>query len=335
LEWLVKDRTARGLSRIGQGDWNDPLNMAGKGERGESVWLSEALAYALDQWAVIVKRRGDPRREEIFRREAVVLRDAVNRFAWDGQWYARGSTDAGKLFGVRADKEGRIFINSQSWALICGAASGDRIPLTIRSVVKNLLTPCGVMTLAPAFQAMREDIGKLSQKVPGTGENGSAYSHAGVFFAFGLYCVRETELAYRVLRSLLPGAPGNPVSRCGQLPLYIPNYYRGLACGRTAGRSSHGANTGTVAWYYRTVVEMLLGARAELDGLRLDPQLPSAWPGAKLTRRWRGAEFEIAIEREKGIKEPRVFLDGNRLMENLVPIQGAGSRHQVRVLVPK
>jgi cellobionic acid phosphorylase len=184
---------------------------------------------------------------------------------------------------------------------------------------------------------MREDIGKLTQKVPGWNENGAVYCHAATFYAYGLFSVREKEKGFAALRQLLPGYAGNTLERSGQIPLYIPNFYRGVDAGRKAGLSSHHPNTGTVSWYYRTVVAMLMGVRAEADGLRLDPQLPARWRSARVWRNWRGATFEIEIRqtpgRRKSPSSTRVWLDGQELEGTLVPVQPRGTHHHVRVVV--
>jgi cellobionic acid phosphorylase len=334
LEWSMADRTKRGLSRLGEGDWDDPLNMAGKEGRGESVWLTEALAFALDTWAEVAQKRGDPDRAARYRAEAEKCRGAVNRHAWDGRWYARGTTDAGRWFGVHTDREARIFLNPQSWAILCGAAAGERLESCVASIRKYLSTPCGPMLLDPPFAGMQEEIGKLTQKAPGTGENGSVYCHAVTFYAFALLKARRAEEGYRLLRNLLTGTRDNPIHRSGQLPLFIPNYYRGAGAGASAGRSSQSPNTGTSAWYYRTVVSLLMGVRGEWDGLRIDPQLPRAWPRARVWRRWCGAEFDIEIRRTRRAGAVRVTLDGRELPDNLVPPQPEGSSHEVRIALP-
>jgi cellobionic acid phosphorylase len=334
LEWSLRDRTRRGLCRLGEGDWDDPLNMAGYKGRGESVWLTEALAFALDNWAEVAGHRGLPRQAKRYRTQADACRRAINELAWKGRWYARGTTDDGRWFGTAKDAEGRIFLNAQSWAILCGAATGERLRASMAAVRRHLATPCGPMTLAPAFSGMREDIGKITQKAPGTGENGSVYCHAATFYAFALFHARRAEEAFRVLRNLLPGTKANPIERSGQVPLYVPNYFRGTPAGATAGRSSHAPNTGTSAWYYRTAIAMLLGVRGELSGLRIDPQLPRAWKEAKVWRKWRGAEFDIRIRRRRGARRTVVVLDGRPLADNLIPPQPEGSRHQVEVTVP-
>jgi cellobionic acid phosphorylase len=271
-----------------------------------------------------------------YRREAAKLRRIINRHAWDGGWYAAGFTDGGRPFGVRAEREGRMWLNAQSWSLIGEIAAGRRANAVIRNVGRLLESSNGPIVCGPAYTAMQEDLGRVTIKTPGTNENGSFYCHAGSFWAYALYLQRRPDLAFRALRRILPGGRGNPntVVRAGQLPLYIPNMFRGPGAGWTAGQSSHAPGTGTAAWFYRLAVGHLLGVRAERHGLRLDPQLPRAWRRARVWRRFRGAEFEIEIRRVSKDKTLHVLLDGRRLDGNLVPLQPAGSRHRVTVTIP-
>ena len=334
LEWLLRDRTARGLCRLGQGDWNDPLNMAGQFEKGESVWLTMALILALDTWALVADERGDHERAVRYRAEAEASRNAINDIAWDGMWYARGSKDSGELFGVSTDKEGMIFLNPQSWSLISGTADGTRVDNLLSSVKRYLATKTGPDKIYPPFMQMDETIGKITQKCPGTGENGSVYCHAVTFLAYGLYSAGRPEEAFTTLRTLLPGYAKNTIVSAGQLPIYLPNYYRGSFYPSHTGQSSHSPNTGTAAWYYRTAIEKLLGVGADFTGLRLQPQLPRAWKTAKVTRDFRGARYNITIKKKRGAEKISVTLNGVPLPDNHVPLQAAGSSNAVIVTLP-
>ena len=74
--------------------------------------------------------------------------------------------------------------------------------------------------------------------------------------------------------------------------------------------------------------------RAEFDGLCIDPQLPKAWKGARVQRRFRGATFEITIKKSRKATDVRVVLDGEELPENMIPVQKPGTKHTVVVTVP-
>lgn len=334
LDWMLADRTLRGLSHIGEGDWCDPLNMAGHELRGESVMLTENLAYALALWARVSRRRGDSARAERYAAEASDCRRAINSNAWDENWYIRGTTDAGEAFGSAANREGRIWLNPQSWAIICGAAEGERMEACLASVEKHLSSPSGPITNWPPYRGMRETIGKITLKNAGVEEHAAVYNHSAVWLALAYLVADKVDRGWKVLRTILTGTKGNTIARSGQLPLYVPNYYRGPSVGESAGQSSHRPGTGTVAWFYRVAVGHLLGVTAEFDGLRIDPRLPMKWKRAKVVRRFRGAQYDIEIKRSRQVEGIEVFLDGEKMEENFVPLQEEGSRHEVSVAIP-
>ena len=336
MEWLLQARDGRGLSYIAQGDWCDPMNMVGWKGRGVSGWLSLASAYALRLWADICARHGRQDAARRFRAGVEEFNAAVNARLWDGDWYARGITDDDVVFGVASDPEGRIYLNPQSWAMLSGAADAQRRQRLLQAVDAHLVSPYGVAMLDPPYTGMREDVGRVTQKFPGSAENGAVYNHAAAFYLHSLYEVGEADRAWQVLRAMLTGPDPDDCVQRGQLPAFVPNYYRGAwrLYPRTAGRSSQLFNTGTAAWLYRSLVESLAGLRGEGAGLRIDPKLPSHWPGLRAWRRFRGAELELEVVRVQGLQARRVQVDGQWLEDNLLQPVQAGHHYRVRVELP-
>jgi cellobionic acid phosphorylase len=336
MDWLLNDRDERGLSYIAQGDWCDPMNMVGYKGKGVSGWLSAAVAYAVNLWAEICREEGATQAADNFKAVAAEINQAVNTHLWDGQWFARGITDDGVVFGVSSDKEGRIFLNPQSWSILGGAANEKQRKLIIKAVEEQLETPYGVMLNAPSFTAMREDIGRVTQKYPGAAENGSVYNHASAFYIYSLYTIHESDRAFRILRQMIPGPDLADYEQRGQMPVYLPNYYRGAYYQhpRTAGRSSQLFNTGTVSWVYRCLIEGLFGLQGDKQGLVLQPQLPSHWKEAKVTREFRGAAFIIRMRREAGISNPVLLVDGRTLTTNRITNIQSARTYDVDVRIP-
>ncbi len=333
MRWLLKDRDERGLNFIAQGDWNDPMNMVGYKGKGVSAWLSVATAYALNLWSEVCKHLGDEKTAAEFSAGAEEINAAVNQHVWDGAWYGRGITDDGKVFGIADDKEGRIFLNPNSWALMAGTADQQKTTKILQAIDAQLDTPYGVMMLAPAYTAMREDVGRVTQKHPGAAENGSIYNHAAAFYAWGLYCIGEADRGFDVLRKMIAGPNDEDYLQRGQMPNYIPNYYRGAyyQFPRTAGRSSQLFNTGTVSWVYRSVVEGLFGLQGCPEGLRIKPRLPRDWDEAKVQREFRAATFNVHFQRVEGLQEPECILDGDKLKQALVENIEAGKNYSLLV----
>ncbi|RYO89204.1 hypothetical protein DL762_003348 [Monosporascus cannonballus] len=339
MDWLLSSRDHRGLSYIAQGDWCDPMNMAGYKGRGVSGWLTVATGFALNLWAAVCEHEGDAKLAAQYRAGAQEVNDAANKHLWDGEWFARGITDDDVVFGVQSDREGRIWLNPQAWSILSGAAAnaGQRAKM-LAAVDAQLGTPYGVQMFAPAYSGMREDIGRVTQKYPGSAENASVYNHAAVFYIYSLYALggAEADRAYRPLRQMIPGPSEDDYRRRGQLPVYIPNYYRGAwhEYPRTAGRSSQLFNTGTVSWAYRCFVEGLCGLRGDSEGLLVQPQLPSAWDRIKVTRLFRGATFIADIHRDSGVKEVTVRLGGEVLPKPHVSNIKAGQTYKLSVAIP-
>jgi cellobionic acid phosphorylase len=309
--------------------------MAGHKGKGESVMLTQLLTYSLDLWADVAEHRGDRARAGRYRKAAEECRKAVNKYAWDGGWYVRGFTDAGKPFGSKKNREGKIWCNAQNWAIISGAATGERLTKSVKAVERYLVEPSGTAMLGPAYTPFHEDIGKVTIKNPGIDENGAVYNSASCWWALALLWARMPDKGWKATRVMLPGGKGNTntLKRAKQLPLYIPNFYKGEAVGSDAGESSRYPSTGTISWYYYMVIAYLMGVRGELDGLRIDPQIPSHWKKARVWRRWRGAEFDIEIARSHKVNKTEVTLDGAKVPGNLIPVQKPRTRHKVKVTI--
>jgi cellobionic acid phosphorylase len=336
LRWLIGNRDARHLSLIAQGDWCDPMNMVGPAGRGVSGWLSIATVHALRLWAGVCRRQGRGRVAEEMEAAATETGDAIQRHLWDGEWFARGITDDGIAFGVGEDAEGRIFLNPQSWAMLANVATEEQIRRINAAVERELSTPFGPMVLAPAYTAMREDVGRLTQKHPGCAENGSVYNHAATFYLAALYRVGEADRAWDALRRLLPAGSEEDCLRRGQLPVFVPNYYRGAVkqFPRTAGRSSQLFHTGAASWLYRVIIEDLFGLRGRPEGLAVTPQLPSHWDEAFVRRRFRGAEFAVSYRRTTDTGALRIFVDGAESATGVVAPAADAGIHEIEVLLP-
>ncbi|CZR63299.1 related to cellodextrin-phosphorylase [Phialocephala subalpina] len=337
MDWLLSARDERGLSYIAQGDWCDPMNMVGYKGKGVSGWLTVATGYALSLWAGVCEQQGKTELATRYRASVKECNASANEHLWDGDWFARGITDDDVTFGTKEDVEGRIWLNPQTFSILSGAASPEQRTKMISEVDKQLSTPYGLTMFAPPYSKMREDVGRVTQKYPGSAENGSVYNHAAIFYIYSLYTIGDSDHAYKLLRQMLPGPTEEDYVQRGQLPIYIPNYYRGAyhEYPRTAGRSSQLFNTGTITWVYRCFIEGLCGLRGDAEGLTIRPQLPSGWNEIKATRKFRGATFQVDIRRRNGLKEVVVMHNGKVLPGARVTGIKSGATYNLSVLVPQ
>jgi len=318
----------RGIPLIGAGDWNDGLSSMGLEEKGESFWLGEFLAGLLADWSEIWRRAGLEDLASDFRERRAALVEAVNLHGWDGEWYLRGTLDDGRPLGTSKDRVARIFLNPQVWAILNDVAPPEREERCLASVERHLVTEAGALLLAPAFSKPVPEIGYITRYAPGLRENGGVYTHAATWAIAAAAKAKKPDLVGRLLTAINPSV--KDPDRYFAEPYVLPGNVDGPDSPHH-GRGGWTWYTGSAAWLHRVVAEWVLGVRPELDGLRLDPCLPPRWPSARMVRPWRGATWQIDIERGD---EPRVEVDGRGVDGTLVPVPAErGGRHEVRVTI--
>lgn len=296
VKFLGKMRGAHNLVLFADGDWTDPLNGMGGGGKGETVWGSEALLYAVKLFARISRLMGRSADAEYLDDYAARLDESINEYCWDGEWYILGYNDAGERVGISTDKEGKIFLNAQTWAIISGAARGTRLEKVIKTI-ESIDTPCGPAVNFPHFSGWNKNAGRASLKLSGTTENGAVYCHAVMFKAYADCMTGDFERAYETIKKTLPENKLNPSEKSLQAPIFVPNYYYGLTESPNFGISSNVYSTGTASWLMWITAEQILGIKAGFDGLTVEPHLPEDWDFAKATKLFRGAEYNITIRR--------------------------------------
>ena len=135
---------------------------------------------------------------------------------------------------------------------------------------------------------------------------------------------------------MIPGPDEADLRRRGQLPTFIPNYYRGAhrQYPSASGRSSQLVHTGTIHWIYRCLVDGLFGVTGDERGMRLAPQLPSDWSQATIKRRFRGATFNIRFERDALVPQMSAQMESVPLADNRIDDFEPGRSYDVLVRLP-
>ncbi len=180
-----------GLPLIGVGDWNDGMNQVGVKGRGESVWLGWFICDVLERFTELCGTLGDSERAEQFKTARQSLTDALNEHGWDGHWYRRAFTDAGKWLGSIQNEECRIDAIAQSWSVISGAAPvGTVLIQAMHSFDRELVERdlAVVRLLTPAFDETEPSPGYIQGYPPGIRENGAQYTH-GVLWSIIAWCL--------------------------------------------------------------------------------------------------------------------------------------------------
>ncbi len=202
---------SHGLPLFGTGDWNDGMNRVGIAGRGESVWLAWFLNAALMRFAPIAAAHGAVDKAAAWRKHAFALQQAIEREAWDGDWYRRGYYDDGTVLGSVSSDECRIDSVAQSWSVISGAADPERAQRAMSAVNTQLVSRSDglVKLFTPPFDHSAKDPGYIKAYPPGLRENGGQYTHAAMWTTLAFAMLGDGDRAGELF-SLL-----NPINHAG------------------------------------------------------------------------------------------------------------------------
>ena len=320
LEYAISIRSPRGLVRIFNGDWNDTLDHVGSAGRGETTWGTCFLAYVIAKVMPLWEWKQDLENLNKFQQVYAELKAKLNELCWDGNWYLRAFRDNGEAIGTQAQKQGKIFLNAQSWAVISGIADAERARLALQSCQHFLTTPYGMQIVAPSFTQIDDSIGLISRCVPGKKENGAVFNHASSWFVLASILHGDVEFACETYKKMLPLNSGQDSDRYEVEP-YVFAEYITSPDHPTRGQASHSWLTGTAVWMLRIGIDYILGLRPCLQGMIIDPHIPSAWQGFSVVRQFRGKTIKLTVEnpqhRNSGVRS--LLVNGNSISGNLIP----------------
>ncbi|TFG49090.1 MAG: hypothetical protein E4H33_02980, partial [Anaerolineales bacterium] len=329
-----------GLPLIGTGDWNDGLNRVGEGGFGESVWLGWFLIDVLDRMERLAGIVGETGLASFYRQESDALEAIIERTAWDGDWYLRGTFDDGSALGSASNLEARIDSLPQSWSWISGAGDPAHKEQALESAWRELVNQDEklVLLFKPPFDTSKPSPGYIRGYPPGVRENGGQYTHAALWLAMAFARKGDGNRAGEILRILNPIEQTHEV---GDVWRYVIEPYVAAAdVYNLPGRIGQGGwswYTGSAAWMYRVWTEEVLGLKKSGDQLVIDPVIPDWWGGFKVHLRHGEALYTIEVQNPDHLQQGVAWLelDGQRLEEKFITLDPEPVKHMLRVLMGK
>jgi N,N'-diacetylchitobiose phosphorylase len=308
-------------------DWNDCLNLGG----GESAMVSFLHHWALLSFVEAAEALGKADDAAKYRAMADTVRDACERELWDGKWYARGTTASGLKIGTQASEEARIFMESNTWAVVSDAAPREHALSAMDSVDHYLFSEYGLHLLQPSFSKPNDEIGFVGRVYKGIKENGAIFSHPNPWAVIAECKLGRGDRAMKFYDSLLPYNQNDKI----EVREAEPYAYCQFVYGKehpAFGRARHPWLTGSAGWNYTAATRWILGVRLGFSGLVVDPCIPPEWKSFEVRRRWRGATYIIKVENPKGVSKGVVSVRLNSVpVQGPVPAQAAGSVNEVLV----
>ncbi|MCL1858251.1 MAG: hypothetical protein FWF92_03355 [Oscillospiraceae bacterium] len=360
-----------GLPLIGSGDWNDGMTLVGAEGKGESVWLGQFLILTLRSFIPVCEKTGDSETARKYKSEAEKIKDAIELYCFENDRYIRGFYDNGEKLGSKESDECKIDILPQAFsAMTVGTpymASGgghdnnnisypceesiERAKIALNTAYNNLFDKkYKILKLfTPAFNESVQNPGYIKGYVPGIRENGGQYTHAAAWGALGFLSLGNLcrgdyqspgefyKKSWEIIKAL------NPAIRCSDKELadiyriepYVlsGDIYSNEA---HAGRGGWSWYTGSAAWYYRLILEGLLGFEFSGDKFAINPEAVKYiqdFDNISVELKLKESIYNINISKNsENLKNTgtKIYIDSKEA-EN--PIKICGGEHKIDIIV--
>ena len=347
---VVNNKGPHGLPLSMRADWNDCLNLncfsntpgesfqtstSKDGKVAESLFVATLFTYAGPEYVALCKYKKDEASAAKAQAELDTMTQAVLDHGYDGEWFLRAYDDFGKKVGSKECEEGKIFIEPQGFAVMSELGKDKGYDLkTLESVDKYLNCKHGLVLNNPAFTKYIIEYGEISTYPAGYKENAGIFCHNNAWMICAEAYVGHGDKAFEYYSKIAP-AFNEEISDLHRTEPYV---YAQMIAGKDAARFGEAKNswlTGTAAWNFVAISQYILGVMPDYDGLKIDPSIPATWDGFSITRKFRGATYNVTVSNpshvSKGIKS--VTVDGVAIEGNILPVFEVDTTHVVEVVM--
>ncbi len=332
------------LPLIGRADWNDCLNLncfseepgesfqtsgPSEGPVAESVFIGGMFVLYGREYAQICRMKGNDEEAKNILAAVAEMDSAVQSAGWDGQWFIRAYDAFSEPVGSEKCDEGKIYIEPQGMCVMAGiGVDNGKAVQALDSVRRHLLGKYGVELLAPCYTVYHKELGEISSYPPGYKENGSIFCHNNPWISIAETVVGRGDNAFDIYRRTAPvyQEENSDVRRVE------PYVYAQTVAARASFEEGAARNswlTGTASWTFVNISQYILGVKPTLEGLCIDPCLPTGFGEYTVTRKFRGSIYHIHVKQTGAYS---LSVDGKKLAGKIIPCTGK-NEYDVEVTV--
>ena len=286
-----------GLCKVWYGDWWDVMDKIGMEGVGESVTVTAQNVLNLENLAEMLSylAETDPEKYEKYlplKEKYLAAREsfisAMREHAYNKAGFFNGYfNDNGKWLCSDCDPDGRerIYLVSNAWAIISGAADADMCKTVFENIEKKSRYFRGYATVSTPFYDYIDKAGRAG--LGGSSALGT-YNHAESFLVRAACKAGRADLAYDVSRYTLPIEDEYaPTEKTFAPPFAIANKYY----------NNHRVQlqylSGTVSCLLRNVYNSIFGITYGYRGLTVRPCIPREFGECSVEFWYLGKKFRL------------------------------------------
>ena len=311
-------------------DWNDCLRL---GAKGESTFVAFQLYYAMSVIKEMAMIRDDSDYIDYIDKVQKELSDALDK-CWDEDRFIRGIREDGVIVGAKNDPEASMWLNPQSWSVISRFASQERTTKALNSVHEILNTPYGAKLLDPPYRQHYFDGALMHIFNPDTKENGGIFSQSQGWLILAEAIAGHGDRAFEYFMETSPAAM-NDKAEIRVIEPYAHGQFTESKASPFEGRSHVHWLTGTASTVMVGCVEGICGMCPDIEGLTIDPAIPSEWDGFTIEKTFRGKQLSIEITNPEHVQSGVIetVLNGEKLKSNFIHADKLKETNKITVVM--
>lgn len=337
----IEQVIAKGMEpfpKIGIGDWNDGFSNLGTKGKGESVWLGFFLYDILNRFIPICQYK---KREDLVGKYTQLkeeLKKNLNTKAWDGRWYKRATNDDGIEIGSMNSEECRIDGLVQSWSVISNAGDNDKKFISMEEAENYLVDRENkiIKLFEPAFQNASFNPGYIKAYPAGIRENGGQYTHAScwMMMAEALLGFGDKAVEFAEMINPIEHSKTKEEAKRFKLEPYVmeADIYTNKDL---LGRGGWNWYTGSSSWYFKTIIEYILGLKIKDGYLSVEPVISKSWSEYEIKYKYKTSIYQIEVKnknnKETGVE--KFILNGNEIIDKKIPLCDDGKIYNIQIFM--
>lgn len=348
--YIVAHKGPHNLPLIGRADWNDCLNLncfskqpgesfqtygPSEGPVAESVFIAGMFVKYGSEYADLCNAIGNSAEAEAALLEVENMKEAILTSGWDGDWFVRAYDAHGNKVGSKECDEGKIYIEPQGFCVLAGVGCDNGIAVkALDSVKKYLDTEYGIMLLQPAYTRYHLELGEVTSYPPGYKENAGIFCHNNPWVSIAETVIGRGNRAFEIYQKTCPAY----VEEISDIHRTEPYVYSQMIAGADAkfhGEAKNSWLTGTAAWTFVNISQYILGIAPTLKGLSVNPCIPEGFGDFSITRKYRGATYNITVSNPSNVQKGihALIVDGETIPGNVIPYDAAKTEYNVCVVM--
>jgi len=188
----------------------------------------------------------------------------------------------------------------------------------------------------PPFEKVDFNPGYVKAYPPGIRENGGQYTHAAIWLAIAEAMLGFGDKAVEFLEIINPIEHSKTKEEAKKYKLEPYVLEADIYSNKDLmGRGGWSWYTGSSSWYFKAVVEYILGLKIESGVLKIEPTIPKDWKEFEIQYKYKTTIYKIKVKNNDGKNTGvrKFVLNGEEVEDMQILLQDNGKIYNIEIFM--